>query len=176
MIRITVRNKDAIDDIIAQVERDVADFKNQLLNLDNEVLEFMRDYIDSRKKRADKITSTTGKLEEVLDVDLKYDSDDKFGWSIGDEDKLNKEAKHWRALNFGSDHITRTGNKAHRVAGEFPSGPPKSGASGEAFINIRGSWLLIPQKPIVGIDYIENTKTMLLNRIIEIGNRFTNSK
>ena len=167
MIKLTVKNKQVFDEIIVQVEQDVKDFKSQLMNLDREVLEFMRDYINSRKTRDDKITANTGKLEEALDVDEKYDRELEFGWGIGDEDKLKKEAAHFAALNYGSDHII-----GMKVPGEFPSGRPVPGGSGEAFIKTTGSWLMIPQKPIVGIDYIENTKNYLIKRIIEIGNNY----
>jgi hypothetical protein len=167
MIKVTVRNKDGIDDIIQMINEDVFNFKDELMNLSGEVLDFMRDYVNSRKKRDDKVTANTGKLEEVLDVDEKYDTGNTFGWGIGDEDKLNKDAKYWKVLNFGSDHIV-----GMKVPGEFPSGKPVADGSGEAFIKTGGSYLMIPKEPIVGIDYIENTRALLERRIIEIANNF----
>jgi len=75
----------------------IAKLRAALMSLDMQTLNYMREYINAHKKRADKSPSNanTGKLEEELQVDFSINTAAGFGWAIGEIEKLKKTAAHW---------------------------------------------------------------------------------
>lgn len=137
--------------------------KAQLMALGDETAQYMQDYIEERMVRPRSRDRNTDSLVASLTVDERYDTPEGFGWVVGDIEKLKEAAPHWAAINWGSDHLV-----GKTVRGEFPSGPPRKGASGEAWHSIEGSYAMNIQTPIQAMDYIEHGRLYLEQRLTQI--------
>ena len=92
-------------------------------------------------------------------IDVEFYSDDT-GWGVGEIAKLDKNAKHWRAINYGSKHLvgkhlppgifepgTASPDQGSFRAGRFKEGMSKDGSSYSPII----------KKEILPMNYITKT-------------------
>jgi len=87
-------------------------------------------------------------LRESIDVN---DTGSGVRVSFLDKKKLDNEAPYWRLLNYGGIHPA----KGIAVPGFFGSGNrPERGGAGETFYYGRNNFVMVPQKPIEGIRYL----------------------
>lgn len=123
---------------------------------------------------ANKVRPQTGPttLENAIDTE-HFETLDGVGWGVGNISKLNQEAKHWRAVNYGSDHLVDT----NIPPGPFSPGPARPSSS--AFRAGR----LQPEKkggagggirvsnPIPPMNYIQKTMNFVNRQIQQIQSR-----
>ena len=98
---------------------------------------------------------TTGRLADTFEKEQLS----RLSWGIGDIDTLNKQASHWRHINYGSVKIGA--NWAHFLPKGFWD-------NGRWVENENGYAGVIPGKPIQAHNYIEKTIVDLQLRINQI--------
>jgi len=131
--------------------------KLQLKNLGDKTPGKMKTTIQSNKKRPQAGEPTN--LENNIDVEHFSN-----GWGVGNVAKLNKNAKHWAATNYGSNHLV--GKTIH---GQFEPGNPKPSSNDSRTGRLKKGWYSVHIKnPIPAMNYIEKTVNFVRRQINNI--------
>lgn len=162
-VKIRFLTEQGFKELQESVSADIKNLKSQIRKLGPLTCEKMKEIIQESKVRPQAGEPTV--LEDNIDVEMY--ADDK-GFGVGDIDKLNKKAKHWRAVNFGSNHL---------VGKKLPSGyfnpDPENGRPNGAYFR-KGRWKFpgpfstTIKKPIPAMNYIEKTVSFLRRQINSI--------
>jgi len=137
MIKTTVHFGNMFKEIKESINIHEKNVRLRLNKLGSETKKKMHEVIQSNKVRPQAGEPT--KLEDNIDVEF-YPAE--AGWGVGEIDKLNKNAKHWRAVNYGSSHMvgkhlppgifdpgTASPDAGSFRAGRFKKGMNKDGKS-----------------------------------------------
>ncbi|HED06343.1 MAG TPA: hypothetical protein ENI61_06640 [Ignavibacteria bacterium] len=157
-LRVIIKGDQQIfDDIEKDIEFMNANMKAQVKAIGPEAAVKMRSIIADGKIRPQSGEPT--KLENNINVEYSND-----GWGVGDIEGLKKNAPHWAAINWGSDHLVGT-----EVYGQFSPGEakPNPKAYGQGRLK-KGPYKVKIEKPIEPKNYIEKTITFVRNQINNI--------
>jgi hypothetical protein len=127
------------------------ELQNQIKILGEKTSELMQQTIKSKTKR----DGSTGKLAEAMKSNFFKEANHCEFW-IGDVDYLNAEVKYWYWQNYGYAQTGRTTPPPNK--GYFGEGnPPRLYGGKEKWTHTgdKNDWLLIPQRPLEPMDYIE---------------------
>lgn len=168
MIKVTFITKGkGLDSFIVSLNKSLAEQKSLVNNLGKETAEKMREIINQNKVRPQAGEPKT--LEKNIDVEF-FDAGDRYGWGVGNIEKLNTNAKYWRAVNYGSSHMV--GKKM--PMGQFnPGNPqPQSQNTGDGRWQ-GGNFVATVTKPIPAMNYIEKTVFVFKSRAKALTRAFT---
>ena len=160
MINLRWIDKGGLKEFISDLNDKIVYFKYESKKLGNDTADFMKKTINENKVRPQDGAPT--KLENSIDVTHNADG----SWGVGEIDKMNEEAPHWRAVNFGSNHM---------VGKAMPPyfNPDKTEPSSEKFREGRvdyngkkgtGGGVTVT-KPIPAMNYVEKTIEFVKSRI-----------
>ena len=139
---------------------------NDLNNLGDDVHKYMKNYIETHKKRP----GGNSNLEKSINLD-RWSKGYTVGFGIGNINELNQIAKYWHWINYG---IAQTGRKIPPAnVGYFGNNfrAPEAGGYGEAWHHTgkgSGFYFMNPKKAIDPMNYIENTNFYLRNQLSKI--------
>lgn len=153
-IKFTVQGK-TIQEVIREIDKKQKEIKNDITNIGNESLNFLKGYIDSQRERAKSPHEDTNKKASKQSLVKTMDIDNfQFGWGIGNIDKLNQYSPHWAFINFGGTPPS-TRDYPH-LYGHFNEGG----------LFVKGEpWHPIYPTRYAGIDYIETTRRFIINKL-----------
>jgi len=151
-VKRTVKIKNDLPAVKAKITKAL---KIDLTESGDIIRQVLINFIDDARKRPKKVKEERYKgryskhIEDVLEIKKT-----KNGIGIGDIEKLDKEVPYWKVLNFG-------GYTPPSTIGIFTNGMPKPGVTGGSFMYTKNGGLMIPQKPIQGIHFIEKTASWI---------------
>lgn len=102
MFKFKFKAQKGFQTIIEDINLKDAQMKQDLKDLGEKTRDQMKETIASNKRR-DQAGQPT-RLEDSIEVE-HFQNGDEEGWGVGNIAKMNKEAPHWTAINYGSRHI-----------------------------------------------------------------------
>ena len=168
-VRVEFLSEDGFRDLERIAEADSKHLRNEIKQLGPQTSDKMKSVIKENKVRPQAGEPTT--LEDNIDVEF-FQND--AGWGVGDIDRLNRNAEHWRAVNFGSGHL---------VGKKLPLGAfepdPENGRPNDAYFRkgrwkVPGGFTALIKRPIPAMNFIEKTVSFVrkqINRIRLTGRR-----
>lgn len=173
MIRIRFHSPEKFKEFVKAVERINFAQKASIRELGNRTASSMRQTIRDKKVRPQAGEPT--ELENNITVE-HFETPDEIGWGVGDIDRLNTNAKYWRAVNYGSNHLVgkflppgifspgnAKPNRKYSGEGRWKKGETDSDGR---------TWTAEITKPIPAMNYIETTVTFVRGQINAIANIF----
>lgn len=134
-------------EILEEIKRSQIKLFDELEQLGKDGSDYMQNYIATNKTFQHKAKDTEP-IENNIDTTIKRTEEDLF-IGIGNIDKLNKESKHWKVINYGKIGVDDEGQ----------GGEVRHPAGGNR----------IPIKPM---NYIENTIFFINKNINSILKKF----
>lgn len=162
-ISIDFKNKDKFNSIIRYIDSlEHFEAQAEVLDLAEDTVQFMKDTINSNRKRPDK---GTHKLEEALDTKV-LNTTAGIEVGIGEIAKLKQEAPYYEVLDIGG-YIPNHGNFV--PLGQFVPGDPRPNQSSAGAGNweVGGKYTFKPKTPIIGINWIGLSQKRLEQKIDE---------
>lgn len=163
MLRTKVHFGNIFKEIKESIDVHEKNIRLRLQKLAPETKKKMHDVIKENKVRPQ--AGEPANLEDNIDVEF-YPAE--TGWGVGEISRLNKNAKHWRATNYGSSHmvgkqlppgIFDPGN-AKPDAGSFRTGRFKKGMSKDG-----STYAPIVKKEIPAMNFITKTVNFVRRKI-----------
>ena len=99
MLKTTVHFGNMFKEIKESIDAHERSVRLKLQSLGGDTKKKMHDVIQTNKKRPQ--AGEPAKLEDNIDVEFFAE---ETGWGVGEIAKLNKNAKHWRMTNYGSNN------------------------------------------------------------------------
>ena len=165
LIKISYNFGDAFREIESSIKMEEKNIESQINALGSATADKMKEIINTNKKRPQSGEPTV--LEDNIDVE---NFPDNAGWGVGNIEQLNKNAKHWRVVNLGSNHMVGE----HLPPGIFEPGNPIPSSSDSR----SGRWKKnnsdnrsyspIIKNPIPPMNYIQKTVNFLRRKINDI--------
>jgi len=130
--------------------------KKEINTIGINAVNFMKTYIGGHKKRSQSGEPT--RLENSIGIEFH-----RFGWGIGNIEKMNQQAPHWHWINFG---VAQSGRKIPPSTLEFPGlkGHFEPSQNGR-FKKGSPKFPIYPKKAISAMNYIDNTRAYINSQI-----------
>lgn len=159
MYKMKITPRFSVQEIVNDgIQRNWFEFQAEVFELGQRLTQYMQNYINSHRKRPG-----TGNLAKNIKFYGKI-SPAKIEWGIGKLSVLNRSAKYWYVLNYGT---MTTGQRfiPPATTGNFEGSPPDSslrGKGNQKFFHDAGiMYYMKPVTPIRPINYIQSTQFKL---------------
>lgn len=145
---------------IAEIQQIAIESKQEVKDIAVQATQKMKEMASDRtREKRDHSIDTNPKaskesIEQNIDLTIVEDTAEKLDIGIGNISKLNQNAPHWAAQNFGSWHIV-----GKQVGGEFTN--PSNGV----FYGNKSGNSMTPRKPIPPKNYVERTMLFITNEL-----------
>lgn len=162
-LKIEFLGEQGLKELQESLRADDQGLRKQVKDLGPQTAEQMKAIIKDNKVRPQAGEPTT--LEDNIDVEF-FESD--RGWGVGDIEKLKKNAPHWRAVNFGSNHLVGKKLPLGLFEPDPENGRPNDTYFREGRWKIPGPFSALIKRPIPAMNYIEKTVSFVRKKINEI--------
>jgi len=160
-VRITFKERKTgnLDKEIKNLQSKNLELREFILDLGNRAEGRMKRIISGERKRPrsphndPNAKASRRSLIDSINLDV-FDTGNRYGWGLGDEDLLRKDSPHWAVINWGGI-IPPSTESYPSLKGHWQP------ATGTGLFRPGGGQPIFPKKEIKGLNYIERTGNLV---------------